>query len=670
MKSNILMLISMIIAVLIVFTVPQAQAVTVTATPNPAGIGQNVFISTTASFVNQIPPNGPCGISINFGDNTQIFSQTCNTNPCAVNTIHVYAGLGSYTITATASCSQNFNNNPIAPNPVSTTLAVQCLPLSITSPDTLPSGQVGQAYTYQLQTSGGQQPITFQLIRGSLPPGLTLSPTGLISGNPGAVGSHSFTVGATDSCQQTAQRTFNLNIQCTPLNITSPDTLPSGQVGQAYTYQLQTSGGQQPITFQLIRGSLPPGLTLSQGGLISGLPTSDGNFTFTVQATDSCHLGKQADNKTFSVNIQLPPITISVIPSSFNVPRGRSSMAQVTYLFSTGTSSYKTTLQSQSGNFIVENEIIEVNPGSLTANIQNGSGTVSEVIHIPVRVIERSLQRGSTRFSYVRSFNNQSVTLTASVAFTITTEAAADFEITRIELYFENKRPEITVARNYPDLKAFANIRFVGFGLLQGYWEVDERILSYVNQHLTFAQNAVIQTPDIPPLPTFEAGTHSVRFVLTNPVQQINIPSMVYYVTPEEFQEAAVSINLFLPEQDALHQYSPVIFKWEKLNKTAVYLIQYYDNTESTPIFSALSKEASYTLTDRVIRNIFSPGKRYSWKVTGFDEDSKIIGESSFRKFIFKDLESPQSHRIPGFQESPYSVISTIEASNTYHSES
>lgn len=58
--------------------------------------------------------------------------------------------------------------------------------------------------------------------------------------------------------------------------------------GNAYNVQLQATGGSPPYTWSLATNSagLPPGLTLSSSGVISGSPTTPGIYDFTVQATD------------------------------------------------------------------------------------------------------------------------------------------------------------------------------------------------------------------------------------------------------------------------------------------------------------------------------------------------------------------------------------------------
>ncbi len=59
-------------------------------------------------------------------------------------------------------------------------------------------------------------------------------------------------------------------------------------VGQNYTLPLQVTGGAQPYTWQLTGGQLPPGCHLHRHtGVISGVPTAPGDYTFTVVVSDS-----------------------------------------------------------------------------------------------------------------------------------------------------------------------------------------------------------------------------------------------------------------------------------------------------------------------------------------------------------------------------------------------
>jgi hypothetical protein len=81
------------------------------------------------------------------------------------------------------------------------------------------------------------------------------------------------------------------------LHITN-DSLPGATQGVAYSVQLTAFGGTQPYTWAVTQGSLPPGLTLSTTGVLSGTPTSPGTFNFNITVTDSG--GAQASMKVRS----------------------------------------------------------------------------------------------------------------------------------------------------------------------------------------------------------------------------------------------------------------------------------------------------------------------------------------------------------------------------------
>jgi Ice-binding-like/Putative Ig domain/IPTL-CTERM motif len=66
----------------------------------------------------------------------------------------------------------------------------------------------------------------------------------------------------------------------------APPTLPVGRVGVAYSQQITATGGTGSYTFSVASGTLPAGLTLSSGGLLSGTPTTAGSSPVTIAATD------------------------------------------------------------------------------------------------------------------------------------------------------------------------------------------------------------------------------------------------------------------------------------------------------------------------------------------------------------------------------------------------
>ncbi len=55
--------------------------------------------------------------------------------------------------------------------------------------------------------------------------------------------------------------------------IQSERTLPDARLGQEYYYELSVDGGVAPYTWELYEAALPEGLTISEQGVISGIPT-------------------------------------------------------------------------------------------------------------------------------------------------------------------------------------------------------------------------------------------------------------------------------------------------------------------------------------------------------------------------------------------------------------
>jgi hypothetical protein len=88
------------------------------------------------------------------------------------------------------------------------------VPLAVTT-TALPGGTQGTAYSETLGATGGTTPYTWTLVSGSsLPAGLTLSTTGVISGTPTTTGTANFTVQVEDSSSpaQTAQAALSITV--------------------------------------------------------------------------------------------------------------------------------------------------------------------------------------------------------------------------------------------------------------------------------------------------------------------------------------------------------------------------------------------------------------------------------------------------------------------------
>ncbi len=114
----------------------------------------------------------------------------------------------------------------IAPNPAITT-------------STLPPPVLGSPYSIQLTAAGSGGPFTWSLLSGSLPNGLALSGSGLISGTPTAPGTFTFTLQVTDTLNNSTSVPFTLTVPQVPLSLTiqAPAATPLQQIPVTLTLQ-------------------------------------------------------------------------------------------------------------------------------------------------------------------------------------------------------------------------------------------------------------------------------------------------------------------------------------------------------------------------------------------------------------------------------------------------
>lgn len=89
-----------------------------------------------------------------------------------------------------------------------------------------------------------------------------------------------------------------------------PETFVDGNVGTLNTWFFSTTGcstSEKPVRFKVVDGRIPPGTTLftqgvSSGG-ITGVPTTEGVYAFTIQVRDRTGA---TDTEAFSITV-LPP---------------------------------------------------------------------------------------------------------------------------------------------------------------------------------------------------------------------------------------------------------------------------------------------------------------------------------------------------------------------------
>lgn len=187
--------------------------------------------------------------------------------------------------------------------------------LVITTPS-LPDCVEGAAYGTTLTAAQANGAITWSIAPGSsLPPGLALSPGGVVSGVPTEVGTFDFVARATDTAGGVADRDFIFFVLANDPPVVSSTSLPTASYGGHYDVRLAHTDGVGAGSWSIVRNDLPHGLTLESDGRLHGAALSiQGTFTPTFQVEDSRGATGQ---RALSLSVGPPePATLIIGPTT------------------------------------------------------------------------------------------------------------------------------------------------------------------------------------------------------------------------------------------------------------------------------------------------------------------------------------------------------------------
>jgi len=193
-----------------------------------------------------------------------------------------------------------------------------------------PSGNLGKIQALQFFELGLQavdptgnpdgSDVNYKLVAGRLPAGMQIDNSGKVTGNPKDTYSidgvpqavtqdrtSNFTIRAISSSGKITDRSFIITVTGNyPPQLLTNNYLPLGEFLDGTQISIQLSGidlNADTLTYSILSGSLPPGITLSSSGLISGIlipqntPSSTNNYNFVVSLTD----GKSFDTKQYAI---------------------------------------------------------------------------------------------------------------------------------------------------------------------------------------------------------------------------------------------------------------------------------------------------------------------------------------------------------------------------------
>jgi hypothetical protein len=261
-----------------------------------AGTLGSFTVTATGAPAPTFSESGPLPSGVSFNTTTGVLSGT----PGATSG-------GTYPITITAQNGQTPNATQ------NFTLTVDQAP-AITSANST-TFTVGSSGSFQVNATGFPAPTFSET--GALPTGVSLSPSGLLSGTPAAAtqGSYPITITATNGVGSNATQNFTLTVNTAPSFTSSNNT--TFTVGTFGTFNVTAAGTPTPSLGE--NGTLPSGVSFNAGtGVLSGTPTTGTGGIYSISFTASNGVNPNA-TQNFTLTIDEGPAITSSNSTTFTV---------------------------------------------------------------------------------------------------------------------------------------------------------------------------------------------------------------------------------------------------------------------------------------------------------------------------------------------------------------
>jgi len=272
-----------------------------------------------------VPGGYACTCSEGYtGANCEVDIDDCSPNPCANEGVCV-DGVSDYSCLCPPDFSGENCETALAPLAILDGASPFTVSIPGVSADalSLPDATMGVSYSLVATISGGQPPYTLT-VTGSPPTGLSIVQDGAlvrIAGTSSSASRDEFSISVGDGAGVSLDRKYNLR-SLSPAPSIATSSLARGKAGTFYSAALSAVNGTGTLSFSLVSGSVPGGLSLTSSGsasaTLSGTPTAaaaevgeNGTSSFTVEVSDQTTNrvtnlpAPRSATRAFTLNIRL-----------------------------------------------------------------------------------------------------------------------------------------------------------------------------------------------------------------------------------------------------------------------------------------------------------------------------------------------------------------------------
>ena len=263
----------------------------------------------------------------------------------------------------------------------------------------LPDAAENVSYDAELSAvNGAGAGYMWEIIEGSLPPGLEIEPMGTpstrIFGMPTTAGSFDFVVRVTDALGNSSSFLYTIRVaeEITPISIVSSN-LPGGFLGQPYNSTLTAQDGNGSYNWVISEGTFPLGLDLAVPGTpsttLAGIAGQAGTFTATITVYD---LDNNTASRSFTLNVvdNALPLDITTVQADVAVAQTCRPYEQIITATEGSNFGYTWTIDTTAGDSLPAGFEIETNGTPSTRLTGIPSVDSAGVYNVVVRVEDSS----------------------------------------------------------------------------------------------------------------------------------------------------------------------------------------------------------------------------------------------------------------------------------------